>query len=57
MNGPMTFIYLIKKNEMDIYDIPIAMITAQYLGYLEWMKAMNIDRPEISSLWQQHWPI
>ncbi len=42
--GPMDLlIYLIKKNEVDIYDIPIAMITAQYLAYLEWMKAMNID--------------
>ena len=28
---------------MDIYDIPIARITTQYLEYLEWMKQMNID--------------
>ena len=42
--GPMDLlVYLIKKHEVDIYDIPIAMITDQYLGYLEWMKAMNID--------------
>lgn len=42
--GPMDLlIYLIKKNEVDIYDIPIALITDQYLKYLEWMKAMNID--------------
>ncbi|MEA3429430.1 MAG: segregation/condensation protein A [Thermodesulfobacteriota bacterium] len=36
-------IYLIKKNEVDVYDIPIALITDQYLKYLEWMKSTNID--------------
>jgi segregation and condensation protein A len=42
--GPMDLlIHLIRKNEVDIYDIPIALITDQYLEYLEWMKAMNID--------------
>lgn len=42
--GPMDLlVYLIKKSEVDIYDIPIAMITEQYLAYLEWIKAMNID--------------
>ncbi len=42
--GPMDLlIYLIKKNEVDIYDIPIALITDQYLSYLELMKSMNID--------------
>ncbi|MBW2298347.1 MAG: segregation/condensation protein A [Deltaproteobacteria bacterium] len=42
--GPMALlVHLIKKNEVDIYDIPIAMITRQYLEYLEWIKLMNID--------------
>ncbi|MCG6895239.1 MAG: segregation/condensation protein A [Desulfobacteraceae bacterium] len=42
--GPMDLlVHLIKKHELDIYDIPIAMITDQYLAYLEWMQAMNID--------------
>jgi len=42
--GPMDLlVYLIKKNEVDIYDIPIAKITVQFLSYLEWMKKMNID--------------
>jgi len=42
--GPMDLlIHLIKKAEVDIYDIPIAQITTQYLEYLEWMKQMNID--------------
>ncbi len=36
-------VHLIKKHEVDIYDIPIALITKQYLEYLEWMKTMNID--------------
>ena len=42
--GPMDLlVYLIKKNELDIYDIPIAMVTEQYLQHLEWLKIMNID--------------
>ena len=42
--GPMDLlIHLIKKNEVDIYDIPIARINRQYLDYLEWMKSLNID--------------
>ena len=42
--GPMDLlVYLIKKNEVDIYDIPIAIITDQYLDYLKWIKSMNID--------------
>jgi len=42
--GPMDLlIFLIKKAEVDIYDIPIALITDQYLEYIEWMKSMNID--------------
>jgi segregation and condensation protein A len=42
--GPMDLlVHLIRKNEVDIYDIPIALITDQYLGYLDWMKSLNID--------------
>ena len=42
--GPMDLlVHLIKRNEVDISDIPIALITKQYLEYLEWLKAMNID--------------
>ena len=42
--GPMDLlVHLIRKNEVDVCDIPVAMITDQYLAYLEWMKAMNID--------------
>jgi len=42
--GPMDLlVHLVRKNELDIYDIPIALITEQYLQYIEWMQAMNID--------------
>jgi segregation and condensation protein A len=42
--GPMDLlVHLIKKNEINIYDIPIALVTEQYLQYLGWMDAMNID--------------
>lgn len=42
--GPMDLLlHLIKKNEIDIYDIPIADITRQYLDYLEIMKTLNLD--------------
>jgi segregation and condensation protein A len=42
--GPMDLlVHLIHKNEVDIYDIPIAQITDQYIAYLEWLKSINID--------------
>lgn len=42
--GPMDLlIHVIKKNEVDIYDIPIALITEQYLVYLELIQLLNID--------------
>jgi segregation and condensation protein A len=42
--GPLDLlVHLIRKNEMDIYDIPIAVITEQYLEYLELMKELNIN--------------
>jgi len=42
--GPMDLlVHLIKKHEVDIYDIPIALITDQFLAYLEWMKSLNVE--------------
>ncbi|MEW5724448.1 MAG: segregation/condensation protein A [Thermodesulfobacteriota bacterium] len=42
--GPLDLLlHLIKKNEVDIYDIPITLITDQYLEYLQLMEAMNIE--------------
>jgi segregation and condensation protein A len=42
--GPLDLLlHLIKINEIDIYDIPIAVVTEQYLEYLELMKELNLD--------------
>jgi len=42
--GPLDLLlHLIYKNEVDIFDIPIATITDQYLEYLDVMKALNIN--------------
>ena len=34
---------LIKKNEVDIYDIPIHLITEQFLDYLNLSKTLNME--------------
>jgi segregation and condensation protein A len=36
-------VHLIKKNQVDICDIPIALITDQFLSYIRWMQDMEID--------------
>ena len=42
--GPLDLlIHLIKRNELNVYDIPIALITGQYLEYLELMHELNLD--------------
>jgi segregation and condensation protein A len=42
--GPLDLLlYLIKKNNLSIYDIPISKITEEYLNYLEMMKELNLD--------------
>ena len=42
--GPLDLlIHLIKKNEVNVYDIPIAVITAQYLAYLGMMEELDLD--------------
>ena len=42
--GPLDLLlYLIKKDEVDIYDIPIGRITTQYMEYLELMKILNLE--------------
>ncbi|MBI3597804.1 MAG: segregation/condensation protein A [Nitrospirae bacterium] len=41
--GPLDLLlHLIKKNEVHIYDIPIALITRQYLEYLDLIKSLNL---------------
>ncbi len=42
--GPFDLLFhLIEKNEVDIYDIPIHLITKQYLEYLDKMKELDMD--------------
>jgi segregation and condensation protein A len=42
--GPMDLlVHLVRKNEVDVYDIPIALIAGQYMDYIKMMKIMNID--------------
>lgn len=42
--GPLALLlHLIRKNELDIYNIPIAEITRQYLDYLDVMRELNLD--------------
>lgn len=42
--GPMDLlVHLVIKNDMDILDIPIAIITEQYMAYLEMLKSLDIE--------------
>ncbi|MAG14185.1 MAG: segregation/condensation protein A [Spirochaetales bacterium] len=42
--GPLDLLlFLIRKSELNIYDIPIAEITAQYLEYLKYATKINLD--------------
>lgn len=42
--GPFDLLlYLIRKHEVDIYDIPISQITREYLEYIELMKMLDLE--------------
>ena len=42
--GPLDLLlFLVKKNEINIYDIPIAEITEQYISYLKYTTALDLD--------------
>jgi segregation and condensation protein A len=42
--GPFDLLlHLIRENKIDIYDIPISVITSQYLEYIEIMKELNLE--------------
>jgi segregation and condensation protein A len=42
--GPLDLLlHLIKKSEVDVHDIPIALITEQYLAYLQLFEQLNLD--------------
>ncbi len=43
-DGPLDLLLdLIRKQDIDIYDIPIAKITAQFLAYVNQLKATDIE--------------
>ncbi|MFQ5894707.1 MAG: segregation and condensation protein A [Nitrospinota bacterium] len=42
--GPLgLLLHLVRENELDIYDIPIALITEQYLRHLDLMRSLNLE--------------
>ena len=42
--GPLDLLlHLIQRDEIDVYDIPIARITQQYLTYIELMRLLDLD--------------
>jgi segregation and condensation protein A len=42
--GPLDLLlYLVRKNEIDIQQIPVITVTSQYMEYLELMKVLNLD--------------
>lgn len=48
-HGPMDLLlYLIKRDELDIYDIPIARITDSYLGYVKMLRSAKADGLDIN---------
>ncbi len=44
LEGPLDLLlFLIKKREIDIYDIPVARITKEYLNYIEMLRKLNLE--------------
>jgi segregation and condensation protein A len=42
--GPLDLLlHLIRKNEVDVYDIPVSLIVDQYMSYLDMLKHLNLD--------------
>jgi segregation and condensation protein A len=42
--GPLDLLlYLVKKDHLNIYDIPVAKVTEQYLRYLDMMRLLNLN--------------
>ena len=47
--GPLDLLlYLIRKQNIDILDIPVAEITRQYMGYVELMKSVRLELAAIT---------
>ena len=57
-NGPLDLLlYLIKKNEVDIFDIPICEITEQYLEYLNLFEKLDINyRERVAKVFSEYKP-
>ena len=44
-NGPLDLLlYLIKRDELDIYDIPLARITDSYMQYVSMLKELSKEQ-------------
>ncbi|MBU1871839.1 MAG: segregation/condensation protein A, partial [Candidatus Omnitrophica bacterium] len=42
--GPLDLLlYFVKKDHLNIYDIPISKVTEQYLAYLELMRLLDLN--------------
>jgi len=42
--GPLDLLlHLIRKHEIDIFDIPVSIILEKYLAYIKWMEVLNLD--------------
>ena len=42
--GPLDLLlHLVRKHEIDVHDIPIALVTQQYIEYIELMKELDLD--------------
>ena len=42
--GPLDLLlHLVKKHELDIFDIPISFITEKYIAYIDLMTSLNLD--------------
>ncbi|GBL26695.1 segregation and condensation protein A [Verrucomicrobiota bacterium] len=53
--GPLDLLlFLIRKNEIDIYDIPIEKVTQQYLEILGRRRRITSSSPATSSSWLRH---
>ena len=43
--GPLDLLlHLVKKNEVDLSDLPVATITDQYISYIDLLQQLNLDR-------------
>ena len=52
--GPLDLLlFFIKRDELDIYNIPISRITQEFLEYLHLMAKLDLEVPGNSSSWRR----